>query len=141
MEPLVTELSPQVSPEEQVSSELIKRMRKSRWTGVEIKPEKMHRPFPQNLAIAPRHSSAAIQAAPRDELMSNRKAKIERNIAELIRAFPLAFSTEPKQIKPLAIGIRQRISARCNLSLRKVDDALRLYTGQVEYSICGGLAQ
>jgi sRNA-binding protein len=55
------------------------------------------------------------------------------NIAALVAAFPLAFATEPEQIKPLSIGIKQRIYARCTLSHRKVSDALRRYTGRVAY--------
>jgi sRNA-binding protein len=65
--------------------------------------------------------------------MANRKAKIERTISEFQAAFPLAFSTEPEQIKPLGIGIKQRIYARCTLSHREVGDALRRYTGRVAY--------
>lgn len=65
--------------------------------------------------------------------MTDRDAKIERAIGELLAAFPLAFSTEPRQIKPLAIGIRQQIYARCTLSHRAVGDALRRYTNCVTY--------
>jgi sRNA-binding protein len=65
--------------------------------------------------------------------MANSKTRIERNIAELVAAFPLAFSTEPKQIKPLGIGIKQRIYERCILSHREVGDALRRYTGRAAY--------
>jgi ProP effector len=65
--------------------------------------------------------------------MATRKAKIEGNIAELVSAFPLSFSTEPEQIKPLGIGIKQRIYARCTLSHREVSAALRRYTGRVAY--------
>jgi sRNA-binding protein len=63
----------------------------------------------------------------------NRRAKIERNIAAFVAAFPLAFATDPEQIKPLSIGIKQRIYARCTLSHREVSDALRRYTGRVAY--------
>jgi len=65
--------------------------------------------------------------------MTDRDAKIERAIGELLAGFPLAFSTEPRQIKPLAIGIRQQICARCTLSHRTVGDALRRYTNRVTY--------
>ena len=65
--------------------------------------------------------------------MANRKAKIKRTIAELLAAFPLAFSTEPERIKPLGIGIKQRIYARCTLSHREVGEALRYYTGRAAY--------
>ena len=57
--------------------------------------------------------------------MANRKAKIESTIAELVAAFPLAFSTEPERVKPLGIGIKERIYARCILSHREVGAALR----------------
>jgi sRNA-binding protein len=65
--------------------------------------------------------------------MTDRKAKIEQAIADLLAAFPLAFSAAPQQVKPLGIGIKQRIYARCTLSHGKVGDALRRYTGRVEY--------
>ena len=66
-------------------------------------------------------------------LMPNRKAKIERTVAELVAAFPLAFSTEPERIRPLGIGIKQRIYERCTLSHRDIGAALRCYTGRVAY--------
>jgi sRNA-binding protein len=65
--------------------------------------------------------------------MTDRDAKIERAIGDLLAAFPLAFSTEPRHIRPLAIGIRQQIYARCALSHRDVGDALRRYTNRVAY--------
>jgi sRNA-binding protein len=65
--------------------------------------------------------------------MTDREAKIERTIGELLAAFPLAFSTEPQHIKPLGIGIKQHIFARCTLSHREVGDALRRYTGCLAY--------
>lgn len=65
--------------------------------------------------------------------MTDRDANIERAIGDLLAAFPLVFSTEPRQIKPLAVGIRQRIYARCTLSHRDVGDALRRYTGRLAY--------
>ena len=66
-------------------------------------------------------------------LMPNRKARIERTIAELVAAFPLAFSTEPERMRPLGIGIKQRIYERCTLSHRDIGAALRCYTGRVAY--------
>ena len=65
--------------------------------------------------------------------MADRPAKIERTIAELLAAFPLAFSAEPERMKPLAIGIKQRMYARCVLSHRDIGDALRSYAGRVAY--------
>jgi len=62
--------------------------------------------------------------------MTDHNAKIEQVIRDLLAAFPLAFSTEPRGIKPLAIGIRQQIFARCSFSHshRSVGEALRRYT-------------
>ena len=65
--------------------------------------------------------------------MTDRDAEIARAIGELQAVFPLAFSTEPRPIRPLAIGIRQQIYARCTLSHRTVGDALRRYTNRVAY--------
>jgi sRNA-binding protein len=65
--------------------------------------------------------------------MTDRDAKIERAIGDLLAAFPLAFSTEPRHIRPLAIGIRQQIYARSALSHRDVGDALRRYTNRGAY--------
>jgi sRNA-binding protein len=63
----------------------------------------------------------------------NRTVKIERNIAALVAEFPLVFSTEPEQMKPLSIGIKQRIYERCTLSNREISSALRRYTRRVAY--------
>jgi sRNA-binding protein len=65
--------------------------------------------------------------------MTDRDAKIERAIGELLAAFPLAFSAEPGHIKPLAIGIRQQLYQRCALSHRDVGAALRRYTARAAY--------
>jgi sRNA-binding protein len=67
------------------------------------------------------------------QLMPNRKARIEQTIVELVAAFPLAFSTEPERIRPLGVGIKQRIYERCTLSHRDIGAALRCYTGRVAY--------
>jgi sRNA-binding protein len=69
----------------------------------------------------------------REGLIANRKAEIERTIAELQAAFPLAFSMQADGIKPLGIGIKQQIYARCTLSHRQVGAGLRRYTGRVAY--------
>ena len=60
--------------------------------------------------------------------MTDRDAKIKRVTGDLLAAFPQAFSTEPRHVKPLAIGIRQHIYARCALSHRVVGEALWRYT-------------
>jgi len=86
-----------------------------------------------NVIVAPRRHSIVIQTMPSHGATVNRAAKIERNIAALAVAFPRAFSTEPEQMKPLSIGIKQRIYGRCTLSNREIGDALRRYTRRVAY--------
>jgi ProP effector len=86
--------------------------------------------------IAPRRQAARTEAAvtiPSEQPKANRKTKIERNIAELVQAFPLVFSVHPERIKPLEIGIKRRIYARCTLSHREVGGALRGYTSRLAY--------
>jgi ProP effector len=65
--------------------------------------------------------------------MTGRDAKVERVLRDLLAAFPLAFSTGPRDVKPLAIGIRQQIYARCAFSHRTVGDALWRYTNSPAY--------
>jgi ProP effector len=65
--------------------------------------------------------------------MTGRAAKIEQVLRDLTAAFPLAFSSEPGHVKPLAIGIRQQIYARCIFSRRSVGDALWRYTNAPAY--------
>jgi sRNA-binding protein len=72
-------------------------------------------------------------ANPRECLMTDRDAKIERVIGDLLAAFPLAFSTEAGHVKPLAIGIRQQIYARCTFPHRSVGAALWRYTRRAAY--------
>jgi sRNA-binding protein len=72
-------------------------------------------------------------ANPRECVVMGRDAKIERVIGGLLAAFPLAFSTEPRHIKPLAVGIRQQINARCSFSHRGVSEALWRYTRRAAY--------
>jgi ProP effector len=86
--------------------------------------------------VAPRRQAARTEATetmPSEQPKANRKAKIERNIAELVQAFPLAFSMDPERMKPLEIGIKRRIYARCTLSHREVGGALRGYTSRLAY--------
>jgi sRNA-binding protein len=134
MESLVRkEMSPRVSAEQQTSGDLVKRIRKLRWIGMGSEAEALQATITNDPQVASRRHTAAPQTMPSAEPMRTRKEKIEQNIAELIAAFPLAFSTEPERIKPLSIGIKQRIYARCNLSHREIGAALRRYTGRVAY--------
>jgi sRNA-binding protein len=72
-------------------------------------------------------------ADPPEGMMTDRDATIEPDIRDLLAVFPLAFSTEPRHIRPLAIGIRQQIYARCAFSHRSVGDALWRYTKSEAY--------
>ena len=67
--------------------------------------------------------------------MTEHDAKIEQVVRDLVAAFPAAFSAEPRHVRPLAIGIRQQIYARCSFSHshRSVGDALRRYTKCAAY--------
>ena len=65
--------------------------------------------------------------------MTDRDATIERVIGDLLAVFPSTFSAEPRHIRPLAVGIRQHIYARCAFSHRSVTDALWRYTKRYAY--------
>jgi hypothetical protein len=127
------DLSLQLPPEQQASSELAKRILELRVTGMAGETEAWQGAILNNLSGAPRCHATVAQTTPSEGLLATRKATIERNIAELVRAFPLAFSTGQEQTKPLGIGIKQRIYARSTLSHRKVSAALRRYTGRLAY--------
>jgi hypothetical protein len=98
MESLVRkEMSPRVSAEQQTSGDLVKRIRKLRWIGMGSEAEALQATITNDPQVASRRHTAAPQTMPSAEPMRTRKEKIEQNIAELIAAFPLAFSTEPDQ--------------------------------------------
>jgi hypothetical protein len=123
-------ISSRVPTEHRAASDTAKRVRKLRWTGMASEAESLLDAISNN---APRRHSIVIQTMPAHGATVNRTAKIERNITALAVAFPRAFSTEPEQMKPLSIGIKQRIYSQCTLSHREVSDALRRYTGRVAY--------
>ena len=81
------------------------------------------------------HGSKPIEAVPKqwECPVTGGDAKIEGVIRDLLAAFPLAFSAEPRHIRPLAIGIRQQIYARCAFSHRSVGAALRRYANCPAY--------
>jgi hypothetical protein len=126
-------LSSGVSTEHRAAGDTSKPVRKLRWTGMASAAEALQGAISNKLGVAPRRHSTVIQTMPGYGPPVNRTAKIERNIAALVAAFPLAFATEPEQIKPLSIGIKQRIYGRCTLSNREIGDALRRYTRRVAY--------
>jgi hypothetical protein len=129
-------ISSPVATEHRAASDTAKRVRKLRRTGMASEAEALQCAISNNLIIAPWRHSTVIQTMPGYAPAVNRTAKIELNIAALVAEFPLAFSTEPEKIKPLRIGIKQRIYGRCTLSNREIGDALRRYTRRVAYYIC-----
>jgi ProQ/FINO family len=128
-----TGISPRVSARHRAAGDTAKSVRKLRWTGIASEAEALPDAISNNAIVAPRRHSTVIQTMPGYGPPVNRTAKIERNIAALVAAFPLAFATQPEKIKPLSIGIKQRIYGRCTLSNREIGDALRRYTCRVAY--------
>ncbi len=132
-------ISSRVSTEHRAASDTAKRVRKLRWTGMASEAEALQDAISNNVIVAPSRDSTVIQTMPGYAPAVNRTAKIERKIAALVAEFPLAFSTEPEQMKPLSIGIKQRIYGRCTLSNRKVGDALRRYTAYLHAIVEGAV--
>jgi ProP effector len=54
-------------------------------------------------------------------------------IAQFARLFPKAFSTEPSQARPLAIGVKELLVEQCKLSPKSVSKALHRYTRSTAY--------
>jgi sRNA-binding protein len=50
--------------------------------------------------------------------MSNRATKVETAIAELVVAFPAAFTLDPTLVRPVKLGIRNDIYAQSAISRR-----------------------
>jgi ProP effector len=65
--------------------------------------------------------------------MSNSATKVETTIAELVAAFPAAFTLDPKLVRPLKLGIRDQLYGQSDLSRRCITAALRVYCKSVHY--------
>jgi sRNA-binding protein len=65
--------------------------------------------------------------------MSNSATKAETAIAELVVAFPAAFTLDPTLVRPLKLGIKDDIYAQSAISRRHIKAALRSYCNSVHY--------
>jgi sRNA-binding protein len=65
--------------------------------------------------------------------MSNSTTKVETAIAELVVAFPAAFTLDPTLVRPIKLGIKDDIYAQSAISRRRIKAALRSYCNSVHY--------
>jgi ProP effector len=65
--------------------------------------------------------------------MSNSATKAETAIAELVVAFPAAFTLDPTLVRQLKLGIKDDIYAQSAISRRHIKAALRSYCNSVHY--------
>ena len=65
--------------------------------------------------------------------MSSNLTKVKATIAELVAAFPAAFTFEPALVRPVKLGIRNDLYAQSAISRRRITAALRSYCNNVHY--------
>ena len=65
--------------------------------------------------------------------MTKSVTKAETAIAELVVAFPAAFTLDPTLVRPLKLGIKNDIYAQTAISRRSIKSALRSYCNSVHY--------
>jgi sRNA-binding protein len=65
--------------------------------------------------------------------MSNRATKVETAIAELVVAYPAAFTLDPTLVRPVKLGVKDDIYAQFAISRRRITAALRSYCNSVHY--------
>jgi sRNA-binding protein len=65
--------------------------------------------------------------------MSNIATKVETTIAELVVAFPAAFTLDPTLVRPVKLGIKDEIYTQSAISRRRITAALRSYCNSVHY--------
>jgi ProP effector len=65
--------------------------------------------------------------------MSSGATKVGTTIAELVVAFPAAFTLDPTLIRPVKLGIKEDVCARSAISRRLITAALRFYCHSVHY--------
>jgi sRNA-binding protein len=65
--------------------------------------------------------------------MADGKNNAEGTIAELVTAFPTAFTLDPTLVRPLKLGIKDDLFAQCGISHRRITAALRLYCNGASY--------
>jgi sRNA-binding protein len=65
--------------------------------------------------------------------MATSKTEAAEIIAELTRLYPKAFSTDPSQVRPLAVGLKDVLLQQCTRSPKHLENAMRRYTGSAGY--------
>jgi sRNA-binding protein len=65
--------------------------------------------------------------------MATSKTKSAEIIAQLVKLYPLAFSSDPSGVRPLAIGVKEILLQRCELPPKIIADVLRRYTDSIGY--------
>jgi ProP effector len=58
---------------------------------------------------------------------------VKATIAELVLAFPAAFTRDTASVRPLKLGIKEDLYAKCDMSHRRMTAALRSYCNSVDY--------
>jgi ProP effector len=58
---------------------------------------------------------------------------VKATIAELVLAFPAAFTRDTGSVRPLKLGIKEDLYAKCDMSHRRMTAALRSYCNSVDY--------
>jgi sRNA-binding protein len=65
--------------------------------------------------------------------MTESATKVETAIAELLVAYPAAFTLDPTLVRPLKLAIKDDIYAQSAISRRRITAALRSYCNSVHY--------
>jgi ProP effector len=65
--------------------------------------------------------------------MSKSATKLETTIAELVVAFPAAFTLDPTLVRPFKLGIKDDICTQSAISRRRITAALRSYCNSMHY--------
>jgi ProP effector len=65
--------------------------------------------------------------------MSNSVTKVGVTIAELVVAFPAAFTLDPTLVRPVKLGIKDGLYAQSAISHRRITAALRSHCNGVHY--------
>jgi ProP effector len=65
--------------------------------------------------------------------MSKIVGKVEITIAELVAAFPAAFTLDRTLVRPVKLGIKDDLYGQCAISHRRITAALRSYCNSVHY--------
>jgi ProP effector len=65
--------------------------------------------------------------------MSKSVGKVEITIAELVAAFPAAFTLDRTLVRPVKLGIKDDLYGQSAISHRRITAALRSYCNSVHY--------